>query len=345
MSVTVAINPFSSFEALQHVVPDGRTDVMPLGRGRVSGTMTQIELDPEFGMASGFFSRGVRLGGVMSNRRWVLSMLIATDGPASALGHDVMTGDVIMTAPGQERYSIYRDATRYSAALVSPEELNAFLASQLGETDAGALLGSGVMRPPDAATAANHIRILSSLTEALAERGPSLPDGTIDFYKRNVLELVTAPIRNLVRYEGWQPRSYSELVRDVDRYLIEAGNRPVHISELCIKFNVGRRALHRAFMNVLGIAPIAFARRKQLRDVHEALSDSERAATVKQIAIEHGFVDLSRFATAYRRLFGERPSETLRRRGGRFPVTWLICCFVARLVSGLSLVMMFSRRS
>jgi hypothetical protein len=77
---------------------------------------------------------------------------------------------------------------------------------------------------------------LSTLTTALAEQGPSLPDGTVDFYKRNILELVTAPIRNVVRYQGRQPRSYAALVWDVERYLIEARNRPVHVSELCSTF-------------------------------------------------------------------------------------------------------------
>jgi AraC-like DNA-binding protein len=342
MSMTVAIHPFSSFEALQHAVPDGRSEVMPLSRGRISGSITQIALGPDFGVTSGSFSRGVRFGGVMSQHRWVLSMLIATDGPASALGRELAVGDMIMTAPGEERYSIYRDATSYSAALVGQQELEAFLASQPGAAEA---LRSGVLRPADEATAANRIRILSSLTEALAERGPSMPDGTVEFYKRNILELVTAPIRDLVDYRGRQPRrSYTELVRDIDRYLIEAGNRPVHISELCDKFDVSRRALHRAFLNVLGIAPIAFARRKRLCDVHEALSNPERDATIKEIAIEHGFVDLGRFATAYRLLFGERPSQTLRRRGGRLPLIWLVCCNLYRWASTIEWLL-FSHRS
>jgi len=37
-------------------------------------------------------------------------------------------------------------------------------------------------------------------------------------------------------------------------------------------------------------------------------------AMVKEIAIEHGFVELGRFAGDYRRMFGELPSETLQRQ-------------------------------
>jgi transcriptional regulator GlxA family with amidase domain len=98
-----------------------------------------------------------------------------------------------------------------------------------------------------------------------------------------------------------------KLVSEVDRYLIDAGNRPIHVSELCAKFSVHRRMLHRAFNDVLGMPPITFLRRKRLGDVHAALP-------VKEIAVEHGFLELGRFAGAYRRLFGELPSRTLQRR-------------------------------
>jgi transcriptional regulator GlxA family with amidase domain len=103
-----------------------------------------------------------------------------------------------------------------------------------------------------------------------------------------------------------------KLVSEVDRYLIDAGNRPIHVSELCAKFSVHRRMLHRAFNDVLGMPPITFLRRKRLGDVHTALLMGG-PATIKEIAIEHGFVELGRFAGEYRRLFGELPSQTLRR--------------------------------
>jgi transcriptional regulator GlxA family with amidase domain len=108
--------------------------------------------------------------------------------------------------------------------------------------------------------------------------------------------------------------SAATLVREVDRYMIDAGSRPIHISELCETFNVGRRMLHRAFIEAVGIAPITFLRRKRLGDVHTALLMGGPDTTVKDVAIEHGFLELGRFAGAYRRLFGELPFRTLQRR-------------------------------
>jgi AraC-like DNA-binding protein len=48
------------------------------------------------------------------------------------------------------------------------------------------------------------------------------------------------------------------------------------------------------------------ARRKLVRSV-------AAATTVTQIATDHGFWELGRFAVAYRSLFGESPSVTLAR--------------------------------
>ena len=194
MSMTVAISNFADFEALRGIMQDGHSDVVQIGRGKMSGSLTHISVDQSFGVSSGNFSRGVRLRGVTSHRRFMLGMVLATDGEATAWQQDIGSGDLLHGAlPSQERYSVYQDATKFAAALVAPEELEAFLADQPGARDASAALQSGVARPGDAATAAAHIRNLSSLTTTLAEQGPSLPDGTVDFYKRNILELRTAP--------------------------------------------------------------------------------------------------------------------------------------------------------
>jgi len=95
---------------------------------------------------------------------------------------------------------------------------------------------------------------------------------TADFYKRCILALMTAPVLDGVPYRG--PRlqlSKVQLVQEVDRYLVAAGNRPVHISELSEVFKVNRRMLHRAFIDAVGIPPITFLRRKRLGDVHAVL--------------------------------------------------------------------------
>ena len=117
-------------------------------------------------------------------------------------------------------------------------------------------------------------------------------------------------------YHRVTPRSSAKdrLAREIESYLIEAGDRPINVSDLCERFKINRRKLHRVFIDVHGIPPIAYLRRKRLDDVRAALLTAGIGATVGDSARAHGFIQLGRFAARYRELFGELPSETLRSR-------------------------------
>lgn len=86
------------------------------------------------------------------------------------------------------------------------------------------------------------------------------------------------------------------------------------ISSLCGSVGVSYLTLYRAFASITGLPPssyIKFARLNKARGL--LLRDVPRQAAVKQAAIDAGFFDFGRFSVEYRRLFGEKPSDTIRR--------------------------------
>jgi AraC-like DNA-binding protein len=309
MPVTVNEIPFNSFEALQRIQPDSHSEVVPLGRGRMVGILKHVAFNPSFGLSLGSFQGGVRLRGEISPRRYMLGATLTVKGRATAMQHDIKAGDLMMVAPGQERYSVYPHGSSYATVLVSPDALNAFCPDALELP----LWKHATVLSVDPETAANNVKQLSALTEKLVELGPTLPDHALDFYKRNILQVLTAPIRDASRDHGGHVRSAAVLVHKVDRFTSDAGHRPIHISELCERFGVNRQMLHRAFKEVTDISPIAFLRRKRLSIVYSVLRQQNGPATrIKSIAAAHGFLELGQFARQYKRLFGELPSTTLR---------------------------------
>jgi AraC-like DNA-binding protein len=77
------------------------------------------------------------------------------------------------------------------------------------------------------------------------------------------------------------------------------------------------RGLQRAFERSGQPSPMMYLRRLRLHRVHaELTAGSSESATVTMVAGRWGFVHLGRFASQYRQLFGETPSETLRTRRG-----------------------------
>jgi AraC family ethanolamine operon transcriptional activator len=151
------------------------------------------------------------------------------------------------------------------------------------------------------------------IASRLAQQQAGLSDAVADFWKRSIVDAMAATIVNALPAENRGPvPSAMRLVRNVEHYLDTAGSRPVHISEICAQFNVSRRSLHRAFDDMLGLGPVTFLRRKRLCAIHTALmANTPATATIGEIAMQHGFIELGRFSHYYRSLFGEYPSETL----------------------------------
>lgn len=88
------------------------------------------------------------------------------------------------------------------------------------------------------------------------------------------------------------------------------------VSALCNVAGVSRRTLETAFLDQFGIGPAAFVRHRRLASANRALKTSDPlTARVGDIMEHFGFTHVGQFAADYRKMFGERPSETLAANG------------------------------
>ena len=113
------------------------------------------------------------------------------------------------------------------------------------------------------------------------------------------------------------PRHPGQYQRIVDRALQMTRRRteePIRIAEICRAAGVSPRTLLRAFRAVYGATPYRYLCSLRLLDARRILSSvTGTPPTVTEVATRFGFVELGRFAVAYRSAFGESPSATLRR--------------------------------
>ncbi|MEX1045384.1 MAG: helix-turn-helix domain-containing protein [Chthoniobacterales bacterium] len=94
----------------------------------------------------------------------------------------------------------------------------------------------------------------------------------------------------------------------------EAYGGPVRVAHLCRTLRVSPGTLENAFKVVAGVTPHTFFLRRRLSQVREVLlREDPLERRVTEIATEFGFSELGRFSVRYREMFGEKPSETLRR--------------------------------
>lgn len=106
--------------------------------------------------------------------------------------------------------------------------------------------------------------------------------------------------------------------RMVDRacdLMLSQPETPMTILQVCDRIGASPRKLEYCFRSVLGISPAKYLRAARLDGVRRELSRGQ-SASVQDIAARWGFWHLGEFAAAYRRQFGELPSQTLRGRPG-----------------------------
>jgi AraC-like DNA-binding protein len=104
-------------------------------------------------------------------------------------------------------------------------------------------------------------------------------------------------------------------VRRAEAYIEGHLQEPISIAELARHAGVSARSLQTGFQQHRGLSPTAYIRERRLERVRAVLEAADPAAVrITEVALEWGFAHLGKFATVYKKRFGEAPSTTLRAR-------------------------------
>lgn len=107
----------------------------------------------------------------------------------------------------------------------------------------------------------------------------------------------------------------SRLLRKAEEFMRSHLGQAIGAIDLCRDLGVSDRTLRLAFRERYGLGPIAFFKCLRLNAVRSKLRATSHLA-IADAAHEFGFHHLGNFASDYRELFGERPSETERHGAG-----------------------------
>ncbi len=169
---------------------------------------------------------------------------------------------------------------------------------------------------------------LMNLHKAAAGLAATAPDilAHPEVAKAMEQELVRTMVACLAEAEAGESSRFCghglTVMRRFEQILEANKDEPLYIPEICAQVGVPDRMLRLYCQEHLGVSPHRYLwlRRMHLARRALALADA-RAKTVTEIANDHGFGELGRFAVSYRKLFGELPSGTLRRSPDIPPIT------------------------
>ena len=225
-------------------------------------------------------------------------------------------GDRILVFPDHGEYESISDKSFHAFSLSFDERLVGAVAERLGAPPDGAAIPEGgvynVSREEAVSIRATLCRVLDATGGELEEAQESALVEEIE------QELLTELMDALVTGRPAERPSRTLRARALKRskeYIEGSDGGPITVSELCEVAGCSRRTLEYAFKDHFGVSAKAYLRDRRLNAARRELRNPEKARSVRAVAIRWGFWHMSQFAADYRKLFGERPSETVRSAG------------------------------
>lgn len=295
-----------SFEDLGEIVIGTRREIVQIEHGRLRGRLSHASISG-LPVDLAAFNLGIRSNGALPSDRIAIGMLADCGDRVTRSFYESHPGDVLVVTPGEELQNRYYGGASIFVISLAAADIESSFGPEGRLGDPTTWVRSHFKGSTD--TVQQVVPFLRSLFANLGEA--SLDAQGAEFWKRAVIEAMSANIIKGMPAERDGPvPSALKMVRQIEEYLDERGEGPVHISELCGQLHVSRRTLHRVFQETLGIGPVAFLRHRRLCAVHTALRAAKDARTISEVAMQYGFQNLGRFAGYYHQLFGEYPSET-----------------------------------
>ena len=307
---------FSDIEELRGVESKWALEVYQLGRGRFRFDAGLLYL-PGLHMAEFSVSPGIRAVGSVPADLYVLTVPVS-NAPGFVGGKDLRSLDVVIIPPKGELDLTVPSTFGYMIAAIPVE---------IFERQTHLMWGRNIAE----GTSTRHFRLSSPGLRAEvigrwrerlgwgmgeSER-PRIPDSSGE-----VANLVFEPLVDLVApvtYEH-QDAGRIQVARQAERFLRANQEEAIAVQSLIRHLGIPARTLHQGFREAFGTTPRAYFNALRLNSAREDLSRPRQDHTVTSVALRWGFTHFGWFSANYRRMFGETPSHTLRRRSGRAPV-------------------------
>ncbi len=282
--------------------------------GIFEAKLTRIDLHRLWMQRSWLSLPSVTYSAVHAARNVVFFLADAHQTPMSHSGIRISPDDIIFNAPGAEHYHRSSANCSWAAMSLTPADFAAFGRLLVGR-DVTAPVTTRAVRPAPALICG-----LRNLHKAAADLAATAPDilahpEVAKAIEQALVGAMIACVTDPVTEDSYRSnRRRVAVMRRFEQMLEAQQDQPLYITDVCAAIGVTDRTLRLHCQEHLGMGPHRYLWLRRMNMARRALSLADGTAkTVTEIANDHGFGELGRFAVAYRELFGESPSLTLRR--------------------------------
>jgi AraC-like DNA-binding protein len=288
-------------------------ELYPTTRGKFSAELTQINLHQLWMQRFHEKLPEVYASRIRPGRR-VIGFLTAANQPTlQHCGMNLSPGDIVICNRDVMHQRSEGDC-RFGAMSLATDDFDAACIAIAGHEFSEPPLTHLVRPSPDLMSR------LVKLHEMVGEIAKITPDilALPEVARSLEQELVRLMIRCVTEGESsgmsTGGRRHDTIVARFEEFLEANPDQPLYLTEICAAIGVAERTLRVACEEHLGMGPIRYLSLRRMHLVRRALLRADPStATVTRLATDHGFWELGRFSVAYRALFDESPSESLRR--------------------------------
>ena len=302
-------DPFPYQSAFRSV--DG--ELFPTAKGEFRAELMQISMSKLWIHGAHESLPRVYVGAVRPHRAAIGFLTEANQPAMQHCGMEVLPGDIIVNNADMMHRRTEANCEWGSMSL-PPDDLNAACKIITGHEFSKASLKHLVRPSP---TLMSRLLKLHGTVRQIAKTTPNLLE-LHEVVRALEQELIHVMIMCLTEGESSEltagGRRHDMIVARFEEFLDANPDKPLYLTEICAAIGVAERTLRAACEEHVGMGPIRYLNLRRMHLVRRSLLRADPStATVTRLATDHGFWELGRFSVAYRALFGESPSESLRR--------------------------------
>jgi AraC family transcriptional regulator, ethanolamine operon transcriptional activator len=289
-----------------------------IGRGRFRGDFTQFLME-RLQLCRVRWSPGVLQRGTAPVGTWVFGLPLAAEGSLHVRRRPVRPGELLAATSHDDVGFAATGPTDLMIVALPTSMIDRWVQARRGIERLDVDLPS----PRWQVQATELNRRASALSELLQTLMAQTLQPEFTKVEEQIFDAILDMIPSAEIIEPLHHRA--RIAREVLKFLKERLDDPPSITELCIAVGARERTLYLSCVEAFGRPPAMLLAELRLNAVQRVLSRPMKEPNVTTVAIRYGFTHFGRFASAYRRQFGELPSATLARARGlainRWPQT------------------------
>ena len=296
----------------QEVIRGADVELYPTTRGQFRAELTQINMNRLWMQRFHEKLPQVFASKVRPGRR-VIGFLTGEQPAIQHCGMDLSPRDIVICNCDVMHHRTAGNC-RFGAMSLTTDDFDAACKAIAGHEFSGPPLKHLVR--PDTALMSRLLK-LHEMVGQLAKTTPdilSLPGVARALEQELILVMIRCLTEGDLSVMTAGGRRHDMIIARFEEFLESHPDRPLYLTEICAAIGVAERTLRVVCEEHLGMAPIRFLSMRRMHLVHRALRQADPSnTTVTRIATDHGFWELGRFSVAYRDMFDESPSDSLRR--------------------------------